>query len=272
MVSSLLDDIIEQFDASIEVIEEDAMKDAPQENEMELSAYEKLRNQRIKEFQAEFRSKFPNFEEEVLKLKVTRKKCGGKRKTSHKISATTRSSRGVIVDNLVQEKLMSDQMEKVSDTVVVDEQSSVIHEQPGLLDDQPVPLDDQPVLLDDQLRMLGDQHGVETVISDEQVGHDGDHDQSVLGKYGCVPCDMRFRDTGHLRRHVLLMHVTRTSPVSCPRTWCIAEFTILADMIKHKETCLLACPYPDCDKTFIWEKPFSAHQRAHQIMARRMSD
>ena len=93
-----------------------------------------------------------------------------------------------------------------------------------------------------------------------------------LGKFGCTSCDMSFRDTGNLRRHVKLVHTARVVPVKCPRFWCNAEFNILAKMMSHKENCLKVCPYPDCLKQFSKQKHFDAHQRAHLIMARRMSD
>ena len=93
---------------------------------------------------------------------------------------------------------------------------------------------------------------------------------SHLGKYGCVGCSMSFRDLRNLKRHVKLVHELRSIPVGCPRSWCTAEFSILAEMIKHKETCLMMCPYPGCSKGFRREKLFAAHQRGHVVMTRRM--
>ena len=81
---------------------------------------------------------------------------------------------------------------------------------------------------------------------------------------------MSFRDVRNLRRHVKLVHEMRSIPVGCPRSWCTAKFSILAEMMKHKETCLMMCPYPGCSKGFRREKLFAAHQRGHLVMARRM--
>ena len=106
----------------------------------------------------------------------------------------------------------------------------------------------------------------------EQVRDVGDQDQSGLGKFGCIPCGMRFRDGGNLKRHVTLVHQIRTTPVKCPRAWCKEEFTILVDMLRHKENCLMMCPYPDCSKKFKKRSRFDGHQRAHLVMTRRMVD
>ena len=92
-----------------------------------------------------------------------------------------------------------------------------------------------------------------------------DHD---LGKYACLSCDMSFRGTPNLRRHVKLVHEARMIP--CP--WCKMDFNILAEMVSHKEICKKVCPYPDCGKKFKREDKFEGHLRAHLVMARRMSD
>ena len=78
------------------------------------------------------------------------------------------------------------------------------------------------------------------------------------------------RDTGNLRRHVKLLHGVRKKAVRCPRPWCEMEFTILADMVKHKEECLKICT--SCNKTFNRFDKYSAHLRAHNIMNQRMND
>ena len=77
-----------------------------------------------------------------------------------------------------------------------------------------------------------------------------------------------FRTSGNLRRHVKLVHTARQVPVKCPRPWCPMEFSILADMIHHKKTCLKLCPA--CNKAFTREDKFEAHQRAHRSHDARM--
>ena len=69
-----------------------------------------------------------------------------------------------------------------------------------------------------------------------------DHD---LGKYACLSCDMSFRGTPNLRRHVKLVHEARMIPVSCPCPWCKMDFNILAEMVSYKEICKKVCPYPE---------------------------
>ena len=105
-----------------------------------------------------------------------------------------------------------------------------------------------------------------------EVRDAGDQDQSALGKFGCIPCGMSFRDSGNLKRHVSLVHQVRGTPVKCPRSWCEEEFFILVDMLRHKENCLKKCLYPDCIKEFKKQSRFDAHQRAQLVMTRRMID
>ena len=83
---------------------------------------------------------------------------------------------------------------------------------------------------------------------------------------------MSFRDRGNLKRHVQLVHQARMDPIKCSRSWCKAEFTILAEMKKHLKDCYMVCPYADCLKTFIRPEKLAAHERGHLVMARRMAD
>ena len=105
MISSLVNDILEDVVVDKDAIEEEereeeAREEASSDEERDLSgplsAYEKLRNKRIREIQAEFNSKFPNFEEEVKQLKVRKKRRNrGGRKTFPEVSNPKRSLRGL---------------------------------------------------------------------------------------------------------------------------------------------------------------------------------
>ena len=81
MVSDLLNDIIEEVDNDKDVAEEDEIEEVLSDKEKKMSAYERMRNNRVAQIQAEFSQKFPNFGEEVQQLKVRKKKrAGGGRK------------------------------------------------------------------------------------------------------------------------------------------------------------------------------------------------
>ena len=67
-----------------------------------------------------------------------------------------------------------------------------------------------------------------------------------------------------------LVHEVRKKAVKCPRPWCDVEFTVLAEMIRHKEGCLKICP--ECKKEFNRSDKFLGHLRAHKIMNQRMMD
>ena len=65
--------------------------------------------------------------------------------------------------------------------------------------------------------------GVERNIVEERIAGDEERVAADLGKYGCLPCGMKFRDTPNLKRHVGLVHEVRQQPVMCPRPWCKAQ-------------------------------------------------
>ena len=113
----------------------------------------------------------------------------------------------------------------------------------------------------------------------DQVGSSGDLFEGTeasnhpdLGQFGCLPCQLSFRDTSNLKRHVELVHMVRLETIKCPRPWCKAQFNILAEMRQHKIGCVKVCPYTDCLKTFTRGDKFAAHERGHIVMARRMAD
>ena len=244
LVSSLVNDILSKATKRKEN-DEAQVEEGPA-----LSDYERRRNERVAEIEAEFNRQHPNFRKEVRELRVKRKNVGGRRKKATRIptaSAVRRSSRVGSKDVL-----------------------TTSGEKEGTVSD---PIQDQGGDCTAKIVDGNDAYPVvpagEARVNDE-VGSAGD--ESDIGKYGCRPCGMAFRDLRNLKRHVRLMHEERTTPVKCPRTWCLAEFSALVEMMKHKETCLLMCPYTDCEKTFRREKLFSAHQRAHLVHIRRMSD
>ena len=105
------------------------------------------------------------------------------------------------------------------------------------------------------------------VVEDTQTRDHQDH-----GQHGCLPCGLSFRDTSNLRRHVDLVHGVRQDLIPCPRPWCQAKFSILAEMRQHKVECVMVCPYPNCRKAFIRPDKYAGHQRAHEAMAGRMAD
>ena len=79
LLNDILEDVVGNKDAiEEEVREEEAREEESSDKERDLSAYEKQRNKRVREIQAEFNSKFPNFEEEVRQLKVRKKRRKGR--------------------------------------------------------------------------------------------------------------------------------------------------------------------------------------------------
>ena len=255
MVSTIVLDLVkligEREDSRDEVMEE--VMEEPSVELQKLSRYEILRNERIAMLQEEFSKRFPNFEQEVASLKVTKKKraVGAKKKASP-CSAPRRSSRGASREEVLEEEVVSE--ERSGD---LDSQTGGDNPMSGGEDGEPEEL-----------------HEGESVAGEVLVGYAGDEEHSGLisSKFGCLPCGLSFRDTGNLRRHVRLVHEQREIAVQCPRTWCKEEFSILAEMIKHKEVCKLACPQAGCLKFFTKESLFAAHQRAHVTMSRRMGD
>ena len=262
--------------------------------------YERMRNLRVALLEAEFKLQCPDFDKEVEELKIkmrVQKKIGarGKRKmipTSFVARRSSRRSSGDCV--LGPESSVTNNGE--------DESSTVVHETGGsesevevfadLVEDAGVPdiqadVDASEGQLDAEVFDVvsdgqGDvgSHHIQTEDASSQPDAGvpehcdpaGDIVHEAIGKFGCIPCDMSFRDVANMRRHVKLMHEPRLDPVSCPRTWCKAEFTNMVEMISHRKNCFLVCPAPGCFKTFQKEFHFATHQRYHKAMAKRMKD
>ena len=253
MVSAIVLDLVklvEEREGSRDEVMVEVLEEPPLAVQ-KLSRYEILRNERIEMMQKEFNEQFPNFGQEVASLKVNKKKRAvGVKKKASPHSAPRRSSRGASREEVLEEQVVSEERSGDLDSQTGGDPTSGVE-------------DGEPDVLQE-----GESGG------EVLVGNAGDEEHSGLisGKFGCLPCGLSFRDTGNLRRHVRLVHEPRETAVQCPRTWCKEEFSILAEMIKHKEACKLACPQAGCLKFFTKESIFAAHQRAHVTMARRMGD
>ena len=161
MVSNLLHDIIKEvcYDKDVyeeggneeDVSEAGELEEELSDEEKELPAHVRMRNRRVADIQAEFKRKFPSFEEEVRQLKVRKKKkVGGVRKPTHKNETLRRSSRGV-----VSVRMEDIRQEQVSDGGVKD-QSSMINDQ-GLHNDLSEAVDGRLFELGLDQSLLGDQ-------------------------------------------------------------------------------------------------------------------
>ena len=219
------------------------------------SLFVKYRNERVARIQAEFKELFPNFDDEVRSLKFVRQKRTGRRKMTWP-EAVRRSSRIASGGDEGDCGEVGEVQEKVAEN-----EDLTLH---SIGQDSRESCNLPPINLEEQALDLSEDGQIAA------MGSAGDN--LYLGKHGCVPCKMRFRDSGNLKRHVQLIHEKRDILVDCPRTWCNAKFSIFADMWRHKESCLMVCPYAGCSKAFRKEKRFESHQRSHQAMARRMSD
>ena len=146
---------------------------------------------------------------------------------------------------------------------------------------------------DDSSRLMEDSHDVGMQDTEHNPGclnmipmdtdsNINDSDKSVsasseetaeLGKFGCVPCQKSFRDNyPNLQSHVRLVHLPRSEPILCTRTWCNQEILIRDKMLAHREGCLLRCPQALCTRAFSKVGRYEMHLRSHLSMAKRMSD
>ena len=292
MVSSLLDEILGTV---VKSAQDEVGTADDEEQEHEESPYLRARDERVAEIQAEFRRQFPQFDKEVMELGVGRKERGKKRiRVPGSAVATRRSSRaarpGVPGEN---EPSAEEETEVFQDQIGSSGEVSVALGPNGLPDlgkygclpcelsfqdtnslVKHVSLVHEPGVAGASASGSGEESGV----LQDQIGGLGEDSVALapnglpdLGKHGCLPCGLSFRDSSNLKRHVGLVHEAR-QPVKCPRPWCQAEFSILAEMWKHKIGCMKVCPYPNCLKRFTRADRFAAHERGHLVMARRMAD
>ena len=260
IVSSVLNDIISTLGEKYEDKKEDNEMEAPDDDN--LSLYERIRNQRVAAVQAEFKRLFPSFENEVLGLKVSRKKRKtGKTLRPALIVRRSGRKRSSVVSNCedVSGSNEEDRGRTDEDSVVDDQTRSVVELQVSDTDNGGFSAG--PAGDDSDMPELGFENSGQA-----------NPDLAALGKFGCIPCDMSFRDQCNLRRHVKRMHEPKLVPISCPRTWCKAEFSTMMEMINHRKNCLLACTSPGCSLTFMWQYRYDAHQRFHRRMEKRMKD
>ena len=271
MVTSLVLDIVyealEVTAVEMDNTEKNSGQDQVEESvneEREVSDYEKIRNLRIAEREAEFRRLFPTFDNDVRSLKVA-KKARKKKTKSPSGLPPRRSSRGLDMTRMFGGREDDPSSQPVDATTVVED---VTETQADHIDHSCAGSEekDQQVEADSVACVVAVGEGTDELVQRECDGVVG------IGKFGCLPCGLTFRDTANLRRHVRLVHEARDFPVKCPRTWCDKEFAVLREMRQHSQNCFLICPHAGCTKTFRKENLFAAHQRAHQVMARRMTD
>ena len=249
MVSSVVDEIIAS-------VVEDSM-------EAEISPYLRMRNERVALIHAEFRKKFPCFENEVRELRVERKGKSRKMKSKAIGIVARRSSR---FDQTRNQIGISSSGEGMLVVVPANGGTDGSQEEMGNVGDERVQDDgavvDHGVGGGEEVAGAGGDEGWQEETGGLQVGD--------LGKHGCPPCGLKFRDSYNLKRHVQFVHGARQEPISCPRPWCEERFDVLAEMKEHLVTCLMVCP--TCMKTFVRSDKYAAHQRAHVRLARRMKD
>ena len=241
VVSSLISDIISELVGQKDVLEE-GIEAAEDDG---LSPYERIRNERVAEIRKKFRSLF---EEELQELEMKKRRVKARRKKTQSMEGKRKSFRyAEDCASMSGDKDVHETSENGAEEAV-----PVSHEE------------------DDHVNQMGG-NGAEFQLEADLCGQaGGDMGQVSDGKFGCIPCGMKFRDMANMRRHVKLIHEPKPIPVSCPRTWCKSTFSTMADMFKHRKTCLLVCP--ECGKTFQKVARFDAHQRYHKTLARRMAD
>jgi hypothetical protein len=64
-----------------------------------------------------------------------------------------------------------------------------------------------------------------------------------------------------LRQHMLDMHTERTNRIPCTR--CKDEFATMYEMVKHRTTCIITCPYADCTWSCKRAEYIPGHMRRH---------
>ena len=266
MVSQLLDDVLSN---AVKPTCEDV-----EEVEEDVDPRVRARNERVARIQAEFQELFPSFEQEVRELGFSKKQKGIKRKKNpESLVAVKRISRRALseigVSNLEEQQQPSMDVELEVSSTRVSEELNIGAAGEDSRHSVRVAGADEEDSVQSEARVAGAGDGSEDIV----VGADEEEGVAAgLGRYGCLPCGMKFRDTLNLRRHVRLVHEARKQPVKCPRPWCKSQFLILTEMWQHKANCMKVCPFPACQRKFVREDKFASHERYHMTMVRRMQD
>ena len=237
MVSQLLDDVLSNAvkptceDVDVEEVEED------------VDPRVRARNERVARIQAEFQELFPSFEQKVRELGFSKKQKGIKRKKNPEslvaVNRVKRSSRRALseigVSNLEEQQRPSTDVELEVSSTRVSEELNIGAAGEDSRHSVRVAGADEEDSVQSEARVAGAGGGSEDIV----VGADEEEGVAAgLGRYGCLPCGMKFRDTLNLRRHVRLVHEARKTPLKCPRPWCKSQFLILTEMWQHKANCM----------------------------------
>ena len=251
----------------------------------EESPYLRMRNARVAEIQKEFQMLFPTFGEEVSGLRVKPKKKKKKKNANKLVTSCRKSSR--VHRNIIEGEFSVNSLTEEAAGAEEMVENCPGEEDAGGSDDQVLVAEEYGRGGDIQVLAGGDHTqgaDIHVLANVELGGHgptlqegpgeanDGAYEDHNLGKHGCLPCGLTFRDSSNLKRHVQLVHTRRSEPIHCPRSWCKEEFDVLAEMRQHKVNCMMVCPYEGCMKRFIRPEKFAAHQRSHSALARRMND
>ena len=86
-------------------------------------------------------------------------------------------------------------------------------------------------------------------------------------KYVCnIPnCGYITNRMGNLKNHTYRSHQKRATPILCTSSFCTQVFETRDKFLDHKKTCILKCPWNDCDKEYMALELFEGHKRAHQM-------
>ena len=202
--------------------------------------YVKDRNERVASILAEFRRLYPTFQEEVRGLRSV--KQVKKRPKAIRSQVIQRKSKR-IMDRL---------------------QPSVTGEGDGYPECAELTMGcPGDSLANDTIENNLDNQSVE--MPEENSDLLKDHG---LSNYVCLPCQVSFRDSTALKRHVGLVHEVRSQALPCPRTWCSREFFVFAELKTHRDCCFLVCS--DCGKKYTRESRFHGHLRFHAKEKERM--
>ena len=105
------------------------------------------------------------------------------------------------------------------------------------------------------------------------TGSHGNDEIPKPKKFQCTLCDFKSTQKHSLGRHIVNKHESLKNPISCPRKFCTLNFLTRFEKEVHVRHCFIKCQRIEChNKLFSRPDKFKQHQRMHAMMDQKLEE